>query len=38
MFHNVQIGAAHATGEDAKEQMTGDELRARNFFDKQRRS
>ena len=37
-FHDVQIGAAHATGEDAKQQMAGDELRARNFFDKQRRS
>ena len=36
-FDDVQIGAADAAGEDAKEQMTGDELRARNFFDRQRR-
>jgi hypothetical protein len=36
-FHNVQIGAAHATGEDSKQQMPGDELRAGNFSDNQRR-
>jgi hypothetical protein len=37
VFHDVQIGAAHATGEDAKEEMAGDELRARNIFDNERR-
>ena len=36
-FHNVQIGAADAAGEDAKEQTSGDELRARNLFDNERR-
>jgi hypothetical protein len=37
VFHDVQIGAAHATGEDAKEEMAGDELRPRNIFDNERR-
>ena len=37
VFRDVQIGAANAAGQDAKEQMSGDELRARNFFDNQRR-
>jgi hypothetical protein len=32
-FHNVQIRAADAAGEDAKEQMAGGKLRARNIFD-----
>jgi hypothetical protein len=36
VFRDVEIGAAHAAGEDAKEQMSGDELRAGNFFDNER--
>src|SRR5271169_2586533 len=32
-FDDVQIRATHATGEDAKQQMSRDKLRARNIFD-----